>query len=430
MISYLMMMTTTMTIDTLRRGITFHREIAAAFLKAIQKQPPDECYKPIDLWVCLVLLGANNKQVEPLLRKKINADHLLPVLLERSLANYAPAFEPHTETLLHLAGSFVRQSSERLRTFGQTIFQCCFRYMGDQHTHQSIVRALISHVGGTTAAEVDAALEVLLSLCTSCSAELRSFASFFDTSIVEHLTENQARKAFTVLALLCFDADTGEQLGNTKLVNDVRKLVSLPNAAMQKLGIIGAVAIIQVLTRARAATRHEYEHEHTLSQQLLDAIKDHTTTASPAAFAFFFDEICSLFERAPRREPRAEALANSLYQTYATEFETAFCVPRDLHTGPVALALPRNLLDKEPEIVIALRDHVLDPAKQLRLCAMQSQFRMLRATQPRTGGNYEHKTKVRFLTAAVQMDDMPDPEDIPVRVSECYLLLNANQAVL
>jgi len=46
---------------------------------------------------------------------------------------------------------------------------------------------------------------------------------------------------------------------------------------------------------------------------------------------------------------------------------------------------------------------------------------MLRATQPRTGGNYEHKTKVRFLTAAVQMDDMPDPEDIPVRVSECSM---------
>jgi hypothetical protein len=48
---------------------------------------------------------------------------------------------------------------------------------------------------------------------------------------------------------------SGVQFGNTKVLNDIRKYVTSPIAAQQKLGIIGTISIIRILAAAKDCTQ-------------------------------------------------------------------------------------------------------------------------------------------------------------------------------
>ena len=114
----------------------------------------------------------------------------------------------------------------------------------------------MTHIGSGMPNEVDHALDVLAALVETRRAEMDRFAVLIKGVLdyLEHLSVGQIRRLYSILSVLAFhDPETG---GGGSGVQDemhtlIRKQLSHMEAKYRRMGVVGAVMIIQQLGRRR-----------------------------------------------------------------------------------------------------------------------------------------------------------------------------------
>jgi Fanconi anaemia protein FancD2 nuclease len=156
------------------------------------------------------------------------------------------------------SGGSAHVQTHDVHRFGQEMYVSCFEKLAESGTHhaailQDIIARVLQHVLTHSTSEVDCALDVLIELAERRGPQAASSAATFSVLIKEivhpsnlrHLSDEQTRKAFRVLAALSMlNPDVGNDDEN--LVIYVQKMLMDTEEAVQRMGIIGGVAMLRV----------------------------------------------------------------------------------------------------------------------------------------------------------------------------------------
>eukprot|EP01094_Clydonella_sp_ATCC50884_P007012 TRINITY_DN161_c2_g2_i1.p2 TRINITY_DN161_c2_g2~~TRINITY_DN161_c2_g2_i1.p2 ORF type:complete len:667 (+),score=142.56 TRINITY_DN161_c2_g2_i1:64-2001(+) len=280
-------------VDTLQSGIRFHLHFVKTFLAEIQACPDARDHTFLDLWFLVIIYSIGNyeKQIQQLLKKKVTKGHFTKGLLKGALGGHASALKQLFPDLLRFAGFLVSSSSPEMRSFGSEMYHLCFENFEDPFHRQELLGAIMAHVGSGSPGEVDTALGQLLRLSTNHHAVMVKYVSFINCMLdylVRYSTE-QARLAYEIFSLLCFNEEGEEAMGSSELLIIIRKQLANPEKTYRQLGIIGSV---RVIGRLGSIVRGEEigDGDFEIIEGLLENVVQHSRKDS-GSLAFFMDEL-------------------------------------------------------------------------------------------------------------------------------------------
>eukprot|EP00002_Diphylleia_rotans_P012860 TRINITY_DN250_c0_g1_i9.p1 TRINITY_DN250_c0_g1~~TRINITY_DN250_c0_g1_i9.p1 ORF type:complete len:1709 (-),score=385.21 TRINITY_DN250_c0_g1_i9:107-5233(-) len=239
-----------LTLDALRSGLQFRKDIAVAFLKEIQTLPAPEDHKIIDIWVLLILASMihHHKAVESLLKKKVIANQLHPRLLATAFSGFTENLEEYFRTILKLAEFFIQSADQSIRRFGIKFYKTIFIHFSRSDQRQEILGALLAHIGSGQSGEVDAALDTIILLCQDDTGALSGYVSLLKGLIHQAILmkEPDARKLYHLFSLL-LRVDLDGSLRNDLSIQ-IQKNICHPSLKYKRLGIIAACCALETMS--------------------------------------------------------------------------------------------------------------------------------------------------------------------------------------
>ena len=238
------------------------------------KRPSE--HRAVDWWL-LVAVGAaadarSKARASKLLADKAAKLSLTPALLRAAIAGHAPALRPHLPLQISLAAGLLRSTGPATAAaLGASLYATLFDEFAEPYERQDILGELLTHAGSGVAAEVDAALGVLVELATRDARAVSQFSPFL-TGVLDYLdalTVPQARLAFELFARISYDADGGSSRLADELQITIRKQLTSAAPRFKTLGVLGGCCLLGRLGAAvtadggAGAGRHAAETEAT-----------------------------------------------------------------------------------------------------------------------------------------------------------------------
>ncbi|KAK2186157.1 hypothetical protein NP493_212g05054 [Ridgeia piscesae] len=238
-----------LTIDAIHSAIRFQRSVAEAWLKTIEGVRSATDHRAIDLLVLLILHSTSHKKVvESLFRNKIRAGHFTEVLLQATFSSHSQVVHEYFPAVLSLAETLLRSPEPVITHFASAIYRHAFLTF-DVYGRQEVVGNLVTHIGSGSAGEVEGSLDILARLIETDVQKMAPFAVFVKGVLdyLDQLTTAQIRKLYSMLSVLGFKNAGRDSMLQDEMHILIRKQLSNNDPKYKRMGVIGAVMVVQGL---------------------------------------------------------------------------------------------------------------------------------------------------------------------------------------
>ncbi|KYO27801.1 Fanconi anemia group D2 protein [Alligator mississippiensis] len=293
--------------DVIKLAVRFQKGISEAWIKAIENTVSVSDHKVLDLIVLLLIYTTNiknRKQIERLLRNKVQLGYVPEQLLQSAFQNHSLVIRDFFPSILSLAQSFVHSADSCVVSFGSCMYKQAFTAF-DSYCQQEIVSALVTHVCSGTDAEVDISLDVLTDLVTQHTSVLMCYAAFVKNVLdyTEKLNPQQIRKLFYILGVLAFNQRQEGIYIQDDMHMVIRKRLSSSHLKHKQMGIIGAITLASSVAAKRnegdgsLLERTQMSEEHHRQLIILLDLVSFCCEQTPKALALYYDELANLIEK-------------------------------------------------------------------------------------------------------------------------------------
>ncbi|KAI0237248.1 Fanconi anemia group D2 protein [Lamellibrachia satsuma] len=238
-----------LTIDAIHSAIRFQRSVAEAWLKTIEAVRSAADHRVIDLVVLFILHVTNYKKpVESLFRNKIRASHFTEGLLQTTFSSHTQVVHEYFPAVLSLAETLLRSPEPVISHFASAIYRHAFLTF-DVYGRQEVVGNLVTHIGSGSPGEVEGSLDILARLIETDVQKMVPFAVFVKGVLdyLDQLTTAQIRKLYSMLSVLGFKNAGRDSLLQDEMHILIRKQLSNNDPKYKRMGVIGAVMVVQGL---------------------------------------------------------------------------------------------------------------------------------------------------------------------------------------
>ncbi|CAO3565350.1 unnamed protein product [Mortierella alpina] len=239
-------------LDAMKTGIRFQKFVTDAWYKALVALTKPGQHKAIDVMVIFILhsIVSLKKKIEVLIRKKIIEGQLTGKLLEDTLLVHGLSLREYMPAVLSISENLLRSSLNHpiVARTASTLYTCAFQ-VSDAYYRQEIVGSLLVHIGSGSAIEIDASLAVLQNIVNASRSTLNEYSAFIKGVLdyIDNLSLEQIRLFFVVLGSLAREDEVSGHTGT--LITDIniliRKQLSNPLEHYKKIGVMGAIALVQ-----------------------------------------------------------------------------------------------------------------------------------------------------------------------------------------
>ncbi|XP_013394620.1 Fanconi anemia group D2 protein [Lingula anatina] len=327
-----------LTLDAIKSAVRFQKNVAEAWIKAVESVKTPGEHKVIDILVLLVLHSASanrKKPVESLLRNKIRAGHFTELLLRATFGSHGQVLRDYFSSILSLAEVLLRSPEPAVASFGCAIYRHAFVTF-DTYCQQEIVGNLVTHIGSGFPGEIDCSLDVLAELVENNLEKMVPFAIFVKGVLdyLDNLTMTQIRKLYAMLSVLAFRNFRDGGLIQDDMHILIRKQLSNNSTKYKKMGVIGAMMVVKCLSaNSPGGGADESSTEVTMSDEMYNQVVSllqlvrASSSKSPDAAGLFMDELGSVVERGEINQ-RIEAWIS---ENVISDFQDDYVV--DIETG-------------------------------------------------------------------------------------------------
>ncbi|KAG8436234.1 hypothetical protein GDO86_007366 [Hymenochirus boettgeri] len=362
--------------DVIKAAVRFQKHTSEAWIKAIENVDAVAEHKVSDLIVLLILYttqtNSSKKQVERLLRNKIRSGFISDHLLQNAFRNHSQVLRDYFHSILSLAQSMLRSAEQSVAAFGTLMYKRAFSVF-DSYCQQEVVVALVTHVCSGYAAEVDVSLDVLTDLVSNNAAAVAHYAVFVKGILdyLDNLNSLQIRKLFHILSVLAFSK--GQEGGHIQddMFIVIRKQLSSTVLKYKRIGIIGAVRMVESMAMKRKLEAKPLSAEmYRQVTSLLDLVRT-CSEWIPEALALYYDELANLVQKR-NLDPQVMDLVG---KTVLTDFQDDFVVdaaPIEEGTYILPVKVMYNLDEDDNQTAIAInllpvvsKDISISGAKQM-----------------------------------------------------------------
>jgi Fanconi anemia group D2 protein len=446
-----------MVFDAISSSIRFQKPVADGWMKCIEAVAEQSEHRVIDLFVLFILhsLPARKKAVETLFATKVRTQLFTEELLAAAFGPHAKALSEFFPSVLSLCESLLASSSPTITSFTTSLYHHLFSTF-DIYCRQEVIGTLVTHIGSGMPTEVNHALDILATLVETRRSEMDRFAVLIKGVLdyLEHLSVGQIRRLYSVLSVLAFhDVETGGSGVQDEMHTLIRKQLSHVEPKYRRMGVVGAVMIIQQLGRRRetmdlslrltsGCSQSSSQSDSTLPparrRQAISMLDDvmRNCSKSPDSAVLFCDEMTAAVQSLPLDHALLRHLCDETTSVFQDTFlvEVSDPLPSDLGL-PVELA---HGLDSSEEGSIAVNMFPLatrqDKRSQERgscLRGMAAQFRLLRVCERILNGSLEGVDALLGAPVVMCVRDRMESErfeDLPLvkRQSVCLSLCHCH----
>ena len=244
-------------LDKIRLTVARERWLGDAWLEAVKTGEEGLC---LDLLVMVLMykMPRHCKAVEGLLKTRARAGLLGSELVSTTMAQHKEAMSLHLKSVIALAECALVSREEEVASLGVNLFSEAFRKL-DGWSRQELVAALVTKASQGPGEGRVASLKMLATLVEGQGEEVGQYAVFL-TQLLDHLDTFEQSEVEVVMKVLCGLAWGGGSRGEgirDQLVITVKKQLNSYNEALQRLGVVGAVAAIGAMLKLQRKEQGE-----------------------------------------------------------------------------------------------------------------------------------------------------------------------------
>uniref|UniRef100_A0A670Z0W4 FA complementation group D2 n=1 Tax=Pseudonaja textilis TaxID=8673 RepID=A0A670Z0W4_PSETE len=306
--------------------------------------------KVLDMIMLLIIYATstkNKKQIERLLKSKIQSGCLREQLLQNAFRYHSLVMRDLFPAILSVAESFVNSVDPCVISFGSCMYKQAFTAF-DSYCQQEIVGALVTHICGGNKVEVDISLDTLTDLV---SHEL-SFQSTLD--YMDNLGPQQIRKLFHILSMLAFIQGHRNSHIQDDMHMVIRKQLSSTIPKYKRIGIIGAVTMVGSMAMSGSFQRTPFFLSLPLQIITLLELVFSCCGQDPHALALYYDELANLIQKGNLDLQILAWIKDYVVQDFESDFVTDLLQIED-STFPFPVKALYALEDGESEGGIAIK---------------------------------------------------------------------------
>ncbi|KAH3766779.1 Fanconi anemia group D2 protein [Pelomyxa schiedti] len=287
------------TLEAIRNGIRFSKDLSEAFLKAIKTITDPNDHTSIDIILLLLIhtVSSQRKAVESLFKSKIDTNHFTQKLFTQGVFKHPDACLEYMPQLISLTEPLMRATISSTRDFASFIYSGAFSAFGDHYARQEILNALITHLSSCNAVESNAALSALEELTNTSRGVLGEFIGQIK-GVLEHIDNMspvQIRRLYSVLSSLSFHWQNNQLIKDDLLHSDfsmlIRKQLGHPNFKYKLMGIVGAAALIKRIAHETPINTDMPEDASDCLNVLFEML--HSCCKNSTSLSFMMDELSS-----------------------------------------------------------------------------------------------------------------------------------------
>ncbi len=302
--------------DSIKSAVRFQKHVAVAFLKEITKLDKPVEHKVLDFWILVMIhsVSAHSRQAEMVLKKKLAAGQFSLTLVEKAIMQQNDVVRGMTQSLLSMAGNFVRSPSAKLYAAGGMLYRWMFSEITNPQLRQEIVGQLITHIGSGVSHEIDISTQQLQWLSKSDPKAVQPYMAFV-RGILDFLggfSNIQIRQVFRVFSILA--VRTKSNFGS-ELRIFVRKQLTSPTH--QHIGVIGTISLLVELAPA-GVQKLPKEQEQEISTLLESMFKN--ISSNSEIQVLLADEFSSLIEAGELSDFVIDQVLNFIAETFEGTF--------------------------------------------------------------------------------------------------------------
>uniref|UniRef100_A0A8C6XN35 FA complementation group D2 n=1 Tax=Naja naja TaxID=35670 RepID=A0A8C6XN35_NAJNA len=262
--------------------------------------------KVLDMIMLLIIYATstkNKKQIERLLKSKIQLGCLQEQLLQNAFRYHSLVMRDLFPAILSVAESFVNSADPCVVSFGSCMYKQTFTAF-DSYCQQEIVGALVTHICGGNKVEVDVSLDTLTDLVSVHTSSVVSYVVFLKSTLdyMDNLGPQQIRKLFHILSMLAFSQGHRNSHIQDDMHMVIRKQLSSTIPKYKRIGIIGAVIMVGSMAAKSKENGKLLEREQLSKEQhrqivtLLELVFS-CCGQDPHALALYYDELANLIQK-------------------------------------------------------------------------------------------------------------------------------------
>uniref|UniRef100_A0A8C5SUZ5 FA complementation group D2 n=1 Tax=Laticauda laticaudata TaxID=8630 RepID=A0A8C5SUZ5_LATLA len=288
-------MKATEVISDLRKKLNLESCAALPSVQASQSKLSSQLHtfifkKVLDMIMLLIIYATstkNKKQIERLLKSKIQSGCLREQLLQNAFRYHSLVMRDLFPAILSVAESFVNSADPCVISFGSCMYKQAFMAF-DSYCQQEIVGALVAHICGGNKVEVDVSLDILTDLVSVHTSSVVSYIVFLKSTLdyMDNLGPQQIRKLFHILSMLAFIQGHRNSHIQDDMHMVIRKQLSSTIPKYKRIGIIGAVTMYHMIMKG------QYRQIITLLELVFSCCGQ-----DPHALALYYDELANLIQK-------------------------------------------------------------------------------------------------------------------------------------
>ena len=244
-------------LDKIRVTVARERWLGDAWLEAVKTGAEGLC---LDLLVMVLMykMPRHSKAVEAIMKTRAKAGLLESELVSTTMAQHKESISHNIESVIALAECALVSREEEVASLGVNLFSEAFRKLGGG-SRQELVIALVSKASQGPGEGRVASLKMLATLVEGQGEEVGQYAVFL-TQLLDYLDTFEQSEVEVVMKVLCGLAWGGGSRGEgirDQLVITVKKQLYSYNEAVQRLGVVGAVAAIGAMLKLQRKEQGE-----------------------------------------------------------------------------------------------------------------------------------------------------------------------------
>uniref|UniRef100_A0A670I1J1 FA complementation group D2 n=1 Tax=Podarcis muralis TaxID=64176 RepID=A0A670I1J1_PODMU len=282
--------------EVIKSAVKFQKTISEGWIKV----------RVLDLIMLLVIYatnGKNKKQIERVLKNKIQSGCVREQLLRNAFHYYLMVMRDLFPAVLSLAEIFVHSADPCIVSFGCCMYKQAFTVF-DSYCQQEIVGALVTHACGGNNIAVDVSLDMLIDLVSLHTSSIVPYAVFLKSILdyMDNLSPQQIRKLFQILSMLAFSQGHKSNHIQDDMHMVIRKQLSSTIPKYKRIGIIGAVTMVGSMAAKSKENGQLLERAQLSKEQCRQIISLLELVCSccgqvPQALALYYDELANLIQK-------------------------------------------------------------------------------------------------------------------------------------
>ncbi|XP_053233340.1 Fanconi anemia group D2 protein isoform X3 [Podarcis raffonei] len=318
--------------EVIKSAVKFQKTISEGWIKAIESVASASDHKVLDLIMLLVIYatnGKNKKQIERVLKNKIQSGCVREQLLRNAFRYYLMVMRDLFPAVLSLAEIFVHSADPCIVSFGCCMYKQAFTVF-DSYCQQEIVGALVTHACGGNNIAVDVSLDMLIDLVSLHTSSIVPYAVFLKSILdyMDNLSPQQIRKLFQILSMLAFSQGHKSNHIQDDMHMVIRKQLSSTIPKYKRIGIIGAVTMVGSMAAKRSKENGQLLERPQLSKeqcrQIISLLELVCSCCGqvPQALALYYDELANLIQKGNLDSQILEWIENSVEKDFERDFVT------------------------------------------------------------------------------------------------------------